>query len=65
MVESRHSEEKFADAAAEAHHLTGVCPSMALHILWNLPGGLADVAAVRELSRRYGIRTGAINPNLF
>jgi L-rhamnose isomerase / sugar isomerase len=57
-------EEKFADAA-EVHRLTGACPSMALHVLWDLPRGTADVATVRQLSRQYGIRAGAINPNLF
>lgn len=57
-------EEKFADAA-EVHRLTGACPSLALHVLWDLPGGLKDVPTVRELGKRNGIRPGAINPNLF
>ena len=38
---------------------------MALHVLWDLPKGLADVAEVKQLERRYGVRSGAINPNLF
>ncbi|MGP8252272.1 MAG: sugar isomerase, partial [Terracidiphilus sp.] len=57
-------EEKFADAA-EVNLLTGVTPTLALHVLWDLPKGLEDVDAVRELERRYGIRSGSINPNLF
>lgn len=57
-------EEKFADAA-EVHRLTGASPSMALHVLWDLPNGIKDVANVREISGRYGVRAGAINPNLF
>jgi L-rhamnose isomerase / sugar isomerase len=57
-------EEKFADAA-EVNRLTGVTPALALHVLWDLPNGLDDVATVRELERRYGIRSGSINPNLF
>jgi L-rhamnose isomerase/sugar isomerase len=57
-------EEKFADAA-EVNRLTGVTPTLALHVLWDLPNGLEDVATVRELERRYGIRSGSINPNLF
>ncbi len=57
-------EEKFADAA-EVNRLTGVTPTLALHVLWDLPDGLKDVPAVRELERRYGIRAGSINPNLF
>ncbi len=57
-------EEKFADAA-EVNRLTGVTPTLALHVLWDLPNGLADALAVRELERRFGVRSGSINPNLF
>ncbi len=57
-------EEKFSDAA-QVHQLTGACPSMALHVLWDFPRGIEDVAAVGELGRQYGVRAGAINPNLF
>jgi len=57
-------EEKFADAA-EVNRLTGVTPTMALHVLWDLPNGLSDVPGVKALERRFGIRSGSINPNLF
>ena len=57
-------EEKFADAA-QVHQLSGASPSMAMHVLWDFPNGIRDVAKVRDLSRHYGIRAGAINPNLF
>src|SRR5215472_1738029 len=57
-------EEKFADAA-EVHHLTGATPTIALHVLWDLPNGTRDVAEVKQLEQRYGIRAGSINPNLF
>ncbi|MGH9617392.1 MAG: TIM barrel protein [Acidobacteriaceae bacterium] len=57
-------EEKFADAA-QVHQLSGASPSMALHVLWDFPHGIGDVAKVRDLSRHYGIRAGAINPNVF
>ena len=57
-------EEKFADAA-EVNRLTGATPTMALHVLWDLPNGLSDVPAVKELERQFGIRSGSINPNLF
>jgi L-rhamnose isomerase / sugar isomerase len=57
-------EEKFSDAA-EVNRLTGVTPTMALHVLWDLPNGLKDVPEVRGLERRFGIRAGSINPNLF
>ncbi|HTV01227.1 MAG TPA: TIM barrel protein [Luteitalea sp.] len=57
-------EEKFADAA-EVHRVTGACPTLALHVLWDLPGGVQDVSRVQALERTHGIRAGAINPNLF
>jgi L-rhamnose isomerase/sugar isomerase len=59
-----NTEEKFSDAG-QVHSLTGVCPTIALHVLWDLPNGLADVPAVMELADRYGVRPGSINPNLF
>jgi L-rhamnose isomerase/sugar isomerase len=57
-------DEKFADAGM-VHRLTGASPTIALHVLWDLPGGLKDVANVRKLEEKYGVRAGSINPNLF
>lgn len=57
-------EEKFADAA-EVNRLTGVTPTLALHVLWDLPSGLKDVHEVKQLEQRFGVRSGSINPNLF
>ncbi len=57
-------EEKFSDAA-QVHSLTGICPSIALHVQWDLPNGLASVPEVASLAKRYGVRPGSINPNLF
>jgi L-rhamnose isomerase/sugar isomerase len=57
-------EEKFSDAA-QVHRSTGVCPTVALHVLWDLPGGVDDVAEVKTLAAKYGLRAGAINPNVF
>ncbi|MGA3263205.1 MAG: TIM barrel protein [Terracidiphilus sp.] len=57
-------EEKFADAA-EVNRLTGVTPTLALHVLWDLPNGLQDVSAVKQLESQFGVRSGSINPNLF
>jgi L-rhamnose isomerase/sugar isomerase len=57
-------EEKFADAA-QVHALTGVTPSLALHVLWDLPRGLEDVPEVKGLIQKYGVQAGAINPTLF
>jgi L-rhamnose isomerase/sugar isomerase len=57
-------DEKFADAA-QVNALTGSSPTIALHVLWDLPKGKADVPAIQELERKYGIKSGSINPNLF
>ncbi len=57
-------EEKFADAA-QVNLLTGVSPSLALHVLWDLPNGIEDVPRIQQLEQSTGIRAGSINPNLF
>ncbi|HKR26790.1 MAG TPA: TIM barrel protein [Acidobacteriaceae bacterium] len=57
-------DEKFADAA-EVNTLTGVTPTLALHVLWDLPGGVRDAEKIRSLEKKYGVRAGSINPNLF
>jgi L-rhamnose isomerase/sugar isomerase len=56
--------EKLADAGM-VHKLTGCCPSVAVHVLWDFAGGVADVPAVMECAAEHGIRIGAINPNVF
>jgi len=57
-------EEKFSDAG-QVHALTGVCPTIALHVLWDLPEIMTGIGDVAMLSTRYGVRAGSINPNLF
>jgi L-rhamnose isomerase / sugar isomerase len=57
-------EEKFSDAG-QVQSLLGVCPTVALHVLWDLPTGLASTDEVRRLAIRYGVQPGSINPNLF
>ncbi len=57
-------EEKFADAA-EVKKLTGATPTIALHVLWDLPNGVKDCAEVKQLEKQFGVRSGSINPNLF
>jgi L-rhamnose isomerase/sugar isomerase len=57
-------QEKFSDAA-QVHRWTGVCPSVALHVLWDFPNGIADVAEVKEIAAAHGLWAGAINPNVF
>jgi len=57
-------EEKFADGA-EVLRLTGATPTLALHVLWDMPHGVADAEKVQALEAKTGIRAGSINPNLF
>ena len=57
-------EEKFSDAG-QVHALTGICPTIALHVLWDLPDPRHDVQEIRRFADRYGVRPGSINPNLF
>jgi L-rhamnose isomerase/sugar isomerase len=57
-------DEKLADAG-QVHALTGACPTVALHALWDLPQGAADVDKVLAAAAGAGVRPGAINPNLF
>ena len=57
-------EEKFSDAG-QVHLLTGVCPTMALHFLWDFPEGASSVKMVNDLSQAYRVLPGSMNPNLF
>jgi len=57
-------EEKFSDAA-QVHAATGACPTLALHVQWDLPKGLKDVPEVEKLVKRFAISAGSINPNIF
>ena len=57
-------EEKFGDAGL-VHSLTGACPTIALHVLWDLPKGIDDIHRVNALAGQHGIAAGSINPNLF
>jgi L-rhamnose isomerase/sugar isomerase len=55
-------EHKVQDAA-EVHRLTGIAPSMAVHVLWDFPEGFDP--AVVKLAEDHGLAIGAINPNVF
>jgi L-rhamnose isomerase / sugar isomerase len=57
-------EEKLSDAG-QVHSLTGVCPTVALHVLWDFPEGTASVSTVEKAAGQYGVRPGAVNPNVF
>ena len=57
-------EEKISDAG-EVHFLTGVCPTVALHVQWDFPDGLASVDTILAACKNRGVQPGSINPNLF
>jgi L-rhamnose isomerase/sugar isomerase len=58
---ARTVEEKIADAAT-VHRFTGLAPSVALHIPWDL---VDDYAALRRYAEDQGVRLGTINSNTF
>jgi L-rhamnose isomerase/sugar isomerase len=60
-------DEKLADAAA-VNGVTGCCPSVAVHVLWDFPAqgdDLAAASAVAARAKSLGLRIGSINPNVF
>jgi len=56
-------EEKLADAG-EVHRLTGCCPTVAVHVLWDFADD-QDPKDVAALAQSRGVRIGSINPNVF
>ncbi|MFC4454178.1 L-rhamnose isomerase [Deinococcus sonorensis] len=50
------------DDAAEVQRLTGIAPSVALHIPWD---EVEDYTALRRYAEGLGLSIGAINPNVF
>jgi L-rhamnose isomerase/sugar isomerase len=57
----RNAFEKFEDAA-QVHKLTGLCPSVAIHIPWDK---VEDYGKLRSHAEALGLKIGAVNPNLF
>ncbi|NGQ96719.1 L-rhamnose isomerase [Brevibacillus sp. SYP-B805] len=57
----RNPFEKLEDAA-QVHRLTGLCPSVAIHIPWDK---VDDYRALRAHAENLGLSIGAVNPNLF
>jgi L-rhamnose isomerase / sugar isomerase len=57
-------EEKFSDAS-QVNVLTGASPTISLHLLWDMPGGMKDVSAIQGLQKKHGVRVGSVTPNLF
>src|SRR5689334_2409738 len=64
LAAATDTEEKLSDAG-EVHRLTGVCPRVALHVLWDFPEGLESVAEIGSLAKKYSVSPGSINPNVF
>lgn len=58
---ARNVFEKLEDAA-EVHRMTGITPSVALHIPWDK---VDDYQEVMDYAHELGLTIGAINPNLF
>jgi L-rhamnose isomerase/sugar isomerase len=58
------TEEKLSDAG-QVHAFTGCCPTVAMHVKWDFPGGVSDASSVTATAARYGVAIGAINPNVF
>ena len=59
---ARNVLEKLEDAAL-VHRLTGVTPSVAIHVLWDLAEHPA--AEVRDCAEGLGVTLGAVNPTFF
>jgi L-rhamnose isomerase/sugar isomerase len=57
-------EEKLSDAG-EVHRLTGACPTVALHVLWDFKDGVSSADDVRQAAKKHGVLPGSINPNVF
>ncbi len=57
----RNPFEKLEDAA-QVHKVTGICPSVALHIPWDK---VDDYDELKRHAENLGLTIGAINPNLF
>ncbi|MFD2117335.1 L-rhamnose isomerase [Paenibacillus yanchengensis] len=53
--------EKFEDAA-QVHAVTGLAPSVAIHIPWDK---VEDYGKLRSHAESLGLSIGAVNPNLF
>lgn len=58
---ARNLREKLEDAA-EVQRVTGICPSVAIHIPWDR---VDDWREAKEYAAHLGLRLGAVNPNLF
>lgn len=60
---ARTTREKIDDAAM-VHKMTGIAPSVAIHIPWDKPED-GDYDAFRQYTESQGLALGAVNPNVF
>ncbi len=60
---ARTTREKLSDAAM-VHKMTGIAPSVAIHIPWDRPED-NDYTAMNQYAQEQGIKIGAVNPNVF
>ena len=60
---ARTTHEKLDDAAM-VHAMTGIAPSVAVHIPWDKPED-GDYAGMCQYAESKGITIGAVNPNVF
>jgi L-rhamnose isomerase/sugar isomerase len=60
---ARTTREKMDDAAM-VHRMTGIAPSVAVHIPWDRPED-NDFAAMSQYAEAAGVKIGAVNPNVF
>jgi L-rhamnose isomerase / sugar isomerase len=58
---ARNLREKLEDAAI-VQKVTGICPSVAIHIPWDKEDNWQEA---KEYAAHLGLRLGAVNPNLF
>src|SRR3954470_21297420 len=56
--------EKLSDAG-QVHRVTGCCPTVAVHVLWDFPKGIASTKEIKQLAATHGVQIGSINPNVF
>lgn len=56
-------EEKLHDAGL-VNKLTGACPTVAVHVLWDFVAG-EDPRNTAKLAKKHGVKIGSINPNVF
>ncbi|MFN5676350.1 MAG: sugar isomerase, partial [Roseiflexaceae bacterium] len=60
---ARTTREKLDDAAM-VHRMTGIAPSVAVHIPWDKPED-GDYTGMCQYAESRGITIGAVNPNVF